>query len=347
MTIYNNCKTICENSQNEELIIRENDELRLLYTKVNDTDLDNQCNGIIFDAKNQIVCSNFNKFYPLGDDNDDNLDLSNAIFEYCEDGSVIRLYHYNDEWHIATTRNIKSTKNMVEYKSFAEMFYEIFDKKYLKDLDTSCTWLFILRHTENRLVVKHATNSLVFIGAINNATQEILNDYNTPVFESDPLIFPKMIINYQGQDLEEFSRDDKRGILVRIDNKVYQYDFEYFKKVVSLRGNTRSIVQRIIELLDEPDKLKELLAFYPESFFALDIVNHCVSRLVQQIYTLYVESHIRHSVYITRHHPQYRTLSQLHARYRQNNTPITLDFVTDHIRSLDTGVIYKLLGWVY
>ena len=77
------------------------------------------------------------------------IDNENTTVEYCEDGTIIRLYNYNDNWYTSTTKTINaSVSYWSSSKSFHELFSELFDEKYLEILDKNSTYFFILLEVE-------------------------------------------------------------------------------------------------------------------------------------------------------------------------------------------------------
>lgn len=90
--------------------------------------------------------------------------------EYAEDGTMIRLYNYKDEWHTATTKCIDARNSywVTDKYSFDEMFYDAVDRDVIQKLDKNFTYCFVLKHPLNRLVVKHDKAEVVFVSKIQN-----------------------------------------------------------------------------------------------------------------------------------------------------------------------------------
>ena len=170
------------------------DELFLLFNKKNDTEIQRECNGIIFERKtNKIVAACQNDF-----ENEFPEDIDNFISaEYCEDGTVIRLYNHKGIWMTCTKKCINAkTSYWSSLKSFNDMFWEIFGntKFDITNLDKNCTYLFSLLHMDNILVVRHDKNELVYLGSINNDTCEFDSDSQFKLFECNENIkLPKSL----------------------------------------------------------------------------------------------------------------------------------------------------------
>lgn len=347
------------------------DDLKNLYLLVANREsselspLQLECNGLILEKEtNKIVCMSQNKFVHINNDNSqiNQVEDAKSIYsrfrmEYCEDGTVIRLYNYNDTWYTATTRCIDARKSYWSSdKTFNDMFWEIFNSSnYTVDnLDKNHTYLFILIHKENRIVVNHKYNNLIYIGRINNETKQ--EDFTNYFYNEDPRrcirrtknIDVSLVINYP---LDDYYLPDKRGVIIKFfDNsnnswKLYQYDFNHYTQIKEVRGNVPLIRMRYLELLDQPDKLQILETNYPECTMTFSMIKHCMNKLYKEVHNLYYQSHIKHNITVEESHKLFRTLKQLHGQYKKQGTIITLEEVTKKVNSLDKNVIKTLIGW--
>lgn len=391
-------------------------QLYLLYSDKNKTPLQHQCNGVILEKNtNKVICSSHNKFHVLDKNQEEETQNLNRLneelnqykieLEYCEDGTVIRLYNYKGMWLTSTTKCIDARHSYwSNEKSFGNMFWELFDFNYLPYLDHTCTYFFILKHVDNRIVIKHPKSHLMYIHSVNNETQEIFNDssllcYNEPDRhlqnmevidneESFPLqreeqreeqsessdneqydvypkpSFDKLHLNMQYiekidvtipdkisfEQLEQLYNPTKRGIIVKMmkDNLLhyYQYDFEYFRQIVSVRGNVPLVRMRYLELLNDDEKLALLEHTYPEHMMVFTLIRHSLENVYKQIHKLYIDSHVKHNITVDSEHKYYQTLRQLHGEYKTKGHPITLDKVKEKVNSLEPYVIKKFIGWV-
>lgn len=368
---FDNVKEIATESG---IQVRESNEepLDKLYLLVAQRDtselspLQLECNGLILEKEtNKIVCMSQNKFININKDTSQVTQIENIKsvhsrfrMEYCEDGTVIRLYNYNNTWYTATTRCIDARKSYWSSdKTFNDMFWEIFDTSNynLENLEKNNTYMFILIHKENRIVVNHKYNNLIYIGRINNDTKE--EDFTNYFYNEDPRrcvrrtknIDITSVINYP---LDDYYLPDKRGIILKFLNtsnnswNLYQYDFNHYTQIKEVRGNVPLIRMRYLELLGDLDKLEMLETNYPEHKMSFTMVKHCMNKLYTEVHNLYYQSHIKHSVTVEETHKLYRTLKQLHGQYKKQGTIITIEEVTKKINSLDKNIIKTLLGWV-
>lgn len=337
---FDEIKMICENSG---IRVKDNDDLFLLVSNENESPIQQECNGVIIEKNtNKIVCLSDTKFIDLQSDNFREIVGSDYKMEYCEDGTLIRLYNYKDHWYTATTKCIDAKQSFwSSQSSFDDMFWQVPREHLNLDvLDKNCTYFFILCHSSNRIVVEHNDNRLIYIKNINNTTfkqETIINigGFNRPV-----------IILGEPTNLEQLSNLTKRGVIVRNALGNYKYDFKRYNTIKDIRGNLPLIRMRYLELLQEPEKLLLLESHYPEHAMVFAMAKHGLNMLYQDIHKLYIQSHVKHTISIYDSHPYFHTLRQLHGVYKKTQTVITLEEVKKKVDTLNIYVIRKLLNWV-
>jgi len=318
-----------------------------------------ECNGIILEKNtNKIVAMCQPRIEDICEWGKSTLS-TNAIeqirLEYCEDGTVIRLYNYNDNWVTATTKCIDAKKSYwCSEKTFDELFWETFNSEenlqILDVLDKTKTYIFILLHKENRIIIKHFYNNLIYISSISNITGK--EDFTNIFFSQNPkrsIRRPLLIKESFQENLEHFYNPSKKGIIIKISAgkgqyKSYQYEFEKYKQFKKIRGNVPSIITRYLELLNNPELLILLEDNYKEYNIAFSTLKFKLRSLYKEIHQLYISSHIKHDIKVEESHKYYHTLKQLHAIYYKYKNPITIDEVKKKINSLDSHVILKLIN---
>lgn len=369
-----NYNDIVKESEKYGLCVKySNDEqLKNLFLLANKNDNDNdnenndiinyQANGIIFEKNtNKVVAMCQNKLMTYNGKNNINDFLHSNDFkriEYCEDGTMIRLYNYNDIWYTSTTRCIDANKSYwTSTKNFSDLFWDVFDKSLLTTLDKAYTYIFVLLHKENRIVVKHKINMLVYISRINNET--FIEDYTQQFNNVYGIRRPKKIDTYDFYNLnlsnnnimERLYHPFKRGILIKILNKetnklvTYKFDFKNYIDIKDIRGNVPEIRMRYLELLNEPERLHIFEKNYNEYKFMFKLIKNELFNLIKTIHQLYIDSHIKHTIKINEDNIYYKTLRQLHAQYKITNVIITFSEVQKKIYTMDKKIIKKLLMW--
>jgi hypothetical protein len=315
-----------------------------------------ESNGLIFEKEtNKLVCANNNMMYSVNNYtefqkllNQCNIENKKSRIEYCEDGTIIRLYNYKNKWYTSTNKCINAKDSYwCSNKSFDEMFWEIFDNNLLNDLDKNYTYIFILLHKENRIVVRHTKNMLVYLNRINNET---LNEDYTNIFQNVYGIKRSQLIKSYDQLL--VYHPYKRGIILKVFNDMnntwecYKYDFPEYTYIKKIRGNVPQIRYRYLELLRDPESLRNFQKIYNENMFMFEMIRNSLYKLAKTIHSLYIESHVKHTVNVDDKNIYYQTLKQLHAHHKIKNEIITFNVVKNKINNMEKHVLRKLLGWV-
>ena len=361
---FDNLKEKCKEN---DIVYREHENLYLLIAKKIEcpNNFHRAFNGVILEKDtNDIVAMCQSAF--VDNEKLENVNMEKITVEFCEDGTLIRLYNYQDTWFTATNKCVDAKESYWSNpQTFDDMFWELFDTSNLESLDKSKTYLFILLNKDNRIVINHTKNELVFTGIIDNSTgiefsQNELNSYYIDNFLSSSTIRRSIDITNRISDASSISCDSigqlcvgletqqKRGILVK--NKetedIYKFDFSEYTTIKTIRGNVPHIRMRYLELLGDEESLKVLEQYYSEYNMLFTMIKHCMEKLYKSIHFLYIKSHVKHELQIEDTHLFYQTLRQLHGQYKKTNKPITLDDVKTKVNGLDTHVIKKFLGWV-
>lgn len=355
------------------LDVRHKGDLYLLCknasSDVSSNDLHAQSNGIILEKDtNKVVCASQNVFSEVDDLSqfvsslNTGQDPKQYRVEYCEDGTLIRLYHYNGTWYTSTNRCVDGKDSFwTSQKTFDTLFWELFNREYLETLDQNYTYLFILLHTENRIVVRHYQNQLVYISRICNRSQittdplyVLAEDYHHIFSQNGEHIRrPKFIGDI---DIQHLSNDmlfhpRKRGFIIKITEgndtwKSHRYDFPKYTKQKSIRGNVPDIKHRYLELLNDTEMLDQLFRLYPEhktDFIHLRNQLHVLSKKIHQ---LYINSHIKHNIRVEESNPFYGFLKALHAQYKNTKTPIVLSDIKQKLKLSNRWLLVNYLNTI-
>ena len=135
-----------------------------------------EARGLILEDKTwKIVCYPFKKFFNYGEAYADEIDWETAKVTSKEDGSLIKIYHYNGEWRVGTNSTIDAEDavlNSPYYRNFRELFDVAANNcKFGFDrLDPNYTYLMELCSCHNTIVVPYNEPKLFHIGTRNNIT---------------------------------------------------------------------------------------------------------------------------------------------------------------------------------
>lgn len=356
----NNLYLIAKNNSNKE---KQSENEKQTNELDDDKDFLYTANGMIFEkTSNEVVCACQNDFLKDLTQTEfrtnsefhkllNNVDEKDIRYEFLEDGTTIRLYNYKNRWFTATTRCMDSENSYwSSEKSFGEMFWDIFSPHLLSRLNKSKTYVFTLLHRDNRIVVKHNTNMLIYICCIDNFT--LKENYSNIFYDIYCIKRPQKINNINDYtDLFKLNNNKKRGILVKIYNKMknkfdcYKIDFDKYCLIKEVRGNVPEIRMRYLQLLGDKQKLFLLEKYYKEYQLMFEIIKSAVADLIAKMYKLYVDSHIKHSVTVDETDKFHKTLKQLHAQYKTTNKSIQYSDVRQKIYSLNCKALKELLGF--
>jgi hypothetical protein len=341
----------------KNIIVKEQGALYLLFSENNVTDLDNQCNGIILEKEtNKIICSCQNKMISTSDYKNDLKNFSDVQIEYCEDGTLMRLYNYKNEWFLATTKCFDARNSFwVSNKNYHDLFFESF-KSNIDTFDKNNTYIFILIHVENRLVISHKQNKIIYLSCINNNNlQEIFNSYRSWADDDDNedtiQLESVKTTSKNVHNLTDMIDDTKRGFIFRVKNSdntyiTYLYNFLNFEKNKLIRGNNNRIHFRYLQVLTKnPEFINDFNNNYPEYKILFSSICAMLEHLIKKVHGLYINSHVKHNIKIEKAHLYFKTLMHLHSVYKKENIIITRAVVADIIYKLDTPIIARLLGW--
>jgi tRNA splicing ligase len=160
-----------------------------------------EARGIIFKEGEweYPVCHAFDKFFNYGQDCCDELDWGSVTVSEKIDGSIMKLWCYNDCWHLSTNGLIDAeTASIgdVRKDNFAQIFWEALGWRmpggwkdmlsvftdWFNGLNPECTYIFELVSPYTRVVIPYKTADIYFLGARNNKTnQQYGCDLNTAI----------------------------------------------------------------------------------------------------------------------------------------------------------------------
>lgn len=315
------------------------------------TDFQLMLNGPILEKDtNKLVCMCYKRMR-------DNVSIQNTMYkdikvEYCEDGTIMRLYNYNGMWLTATRRCIDAKYSYWSgLKNFDEMFWEVIKDKdiFLSKLDVNMTYFFVLKHIDNRIVIKNDHSNLIYLGGINNTTYEESSDLK--------LTFPELEtttsidINTDGpveiEDLKKkAANSNKRGLIVTTTTgEKYKYDFDHFTYLKELRGNTPLIRMRILELLSNKQMLDKFMENYNEYNMSYSMVMMQLQTLSRYIHKLYIDTHVKKRMILDKDNIYFKFLKQLHNQFKETHYPILQKDVECLLEKTKPLYLKTLLGW--
>ena len=182
------------------------------------------CRGLIVDDKGKVWAKPFEKFFNIEQLESVGLTIPNEEFDVYDkqDGSLIILFHYKNEWIFASRGSFTS-----DYSKKGE---EIFNKNYSTSLlYTTQTYCFELLWREHVIVITPEKDDLVMLGSFVTETGEeldiqipyYLNNFNVVKKYDGITDYTKLTSIIDGTNKEGFVVRFKSGFRVKIKFQEY------------------------------------------------------------------------------------------------------------------------------
>lgn len=262
----------------------------------------NECNGIIMSKDTlEIACYSFNK---CSDQltMPHNLDKNKLYYENAVEGTLIRLFYFNNTWMISTKKCIDASKaRWLSNRSFLDLFEEteqlmgtcITD---LENINKDYCYSFILVHPENNIVIKYTEPYIYHIASRNMKTfKEEEIDLGIPKI-------PKTFLEIK--NLEAFIE----GVIVSqtltyegvvfIDENYNRWKLRtaFFNRARELWGNTNNRMFRYMELRKDANLLHEYLIYYPMDKELFYTYEYKIKTLASDILHNYIGKHVSKNI---------------------------------------------------
>lgn len=228
-------------------------------------DIVKEARGLILEDKTwKVICYPFNKFFNFGEEYADNIDWESAVVETKEDGSLIKIYFYNDEWKVATNGTIDAEDAELQsgpYKNFKQLFDAAAEKCHFdfSKLNRYFTYCCEICSEFNIIICPQSEMRLIHIGTRNNRTfQEVEADIGIP--------HPQRYALSSLEDCIAMAKTfdfTKEGFVVKDKNyNRIKVKSEDYVRVHRLANNGLMTEERAIELI-RANELDEFFTYFP------------------------------------------------------------------------------------
>lgn len=252
----------------------DGDYVLLQYSLLNsDTSIHlvQECRGSIFkkndDGQWQFVCRPFDKFFNYGEVNASEIDWSTARVLAKIDGSILKEFYDNGEWHLATNGTIDAFKAPVSDLgySFGDVFNRALGMDYRelgKYLDPTYTYMFELTSPDTQLVVPYS-DGVWYLTRRETATGK--EEFDRPILPN--VQYPKQYdmtrledvieaASKMSKDEEGFVVNDAQGRRVKVKSPEYL--------IAAHLSNNKMVSNRNLANYLKEDKLDDFLAYCPQ-----------------------------------------------------------------------------------
>jgi hypothetical protein len=293
---YETLKSILE-SEIYNLKIKEDNnypELFLIHTQDNSAyniPFVNECNGIILEKNTfNVVCYTFNKCFEINQI----INCNDLYVEKSIEGTLVRLFYYNDKWNVSTKKCIDASKSKwLSDKNFLQLFDEcIQNYDFVNNLNISYCYSFIIMHPENKIVVNYIKPDIFHISTRNLITLDEV-DVNIGIPKNE-----RRHIEYNNLKdvLDNINNDISLSYegFIFIDNEYNRWKIKkpYFNKVRNLWGNTNNRFYRYLELRKDCTLLNEYLTYYSYDRSKFIDYEQKIHNLTKAILNVYISKHV-------------------------------------------------------
>ena len=260
---------------------RDGDYILLKYDQLNsdfNLKIVRECRGIIItfrDGKYIPIAVPFFKFGNYGESYAPKINWKNAAVMEKIDGSLIKFFYDNEEWHIATNGQIDAFEISIndEGLTFGDLVFkalggqEQFSKlTYL--LDRNFTYMFELVSPITQVVIPYPNTELYYLGARDMITMREDRLKDNSIMVKFGIKQPKYYATIH--DIDECIRNanemskDNEGFVVVDDcyNRIKVKSPEYLR-AAKLNNNNKITIKRVVEMMRE-EQLDDFIAYCPQ-----------------------------------------------------------------------------------
>ena len=358
-----NVRELLKNKTNEEisqlasdlhLQLQEYGNLYMLsFTDESDfkNEIVREMNGVILEKEtNKIVHHAFSKTYDCfftpqpgmisvyNDPYTEEFNENDVKIEHFIEGSLIRVYWYDEKWNIGTARSINGAlSHWSSDKSFKELFTEALDyqKDSIENLDKNFCYTYILQHPESKICLDITSPFCMMMNRVNLETLE--EERFTQGYQTGKT-FKEMM-----EEVDK-NEDITKNYLVYLPNgaRVRVMNGKYFA-IQSAINNNPSLNWVYLEAIKNGTYMMIRDAFKSE-IERFEDIDEAFQETMELIHLAYLKRNVKRDQGFEVPKRYERTVAQLHGYYRKTKNVITKDVVRDKLLELDTKLLYYVLA---
>jgi hypothetical protein len=344
---------------NEKVEITDSNDYLTVYCYVNcdenSPDTIKNTRGVILDKQGNIVMRSFpytheynhletipvrNRLQTIPDNIDD------FSFYNSQEGSLIRMFFYNDSWYVSTHKKLNAFSSFWSSKtSFGTYFETALEKEkstnpYFQNLDTtnvsfldgfkstlnpSNQYVFLITNSEENRIVCRADIKVFHICTLIDGKCNFEDDIHIPKPEKLSFSSIDEVMKY----VETINIDVFQGVIVfKNENPFNHFKIlnQKYQALFAVRGNEPSIKFRYLQLRNSsPEQTHQLLQLYPSCDFSE--IERVIKGIEVLLYQSYVQRFIK-KMYVVLPKEEFVVISELHKLYITHRTPINLNAVS-------------------
>lgn len=334
------------------------------YHRCNATDSDTlkTCRGVVFDRSGNNVLQTYPYTPELSTKNVDEIkqkltdsSLSNYRILTSFEGTVIRVFHFNNTWYVATHKKLNAFKSRWGSK---ETFGEIFDKalenlynttddfkstidsvigdyvegysleKFFQTLNPTHKYLFLIRNTSSNRIVSLPPNPefvVYHVGTIHENNTFVLDDILIP--HPDPVTSEIKTVDELITFVHASDPLSIQGVVLigSTLNDVIKIVSEQYIELASVRGNEPSVKYRYLQLRLDPKMSSLFVNLYSDRVNDFKMYEGIITTIATDIYNAYVNRFIRKQFTVVPKE-QHTVLQKCHKLYLENRDTNKISF---------------------
>lgn len=344
---YNICdyNTLKQYLSNINIKFKENNNLFLMYqeqdeTNFNDNLLIRNCLGLICRIDTlKIVCYSFNRCVEFNNGFNPIINLDNFRLEKAYEGSLMRVYFYDNKWNISTKRCLDANNAYwISDKSFYELFIECLPTNFnIYDiLNKNYCYSFLLCHPNNNIITKDKPHLI----HLNTRNIENLNIVEHDLGFNKPYIYTEYNKNNINELFDKLDNEYEGYIIIDNYDNRQKIEGKMYRFLKDLWGNTNNRIYRYFELRKYENDLINYLTYFKDDALFFKNIEVDLINFFKKIHNLYIERHVKkNKLYLD--YPYSVILYNLHGFYISNKKPILYSDVVQYINSLNISILYR------
>lgn len=260
--------------------------------------------GVIRDSEDNVIIGTFPEIERTTSNNLSKLSYP-VIGYHSYEVALLRVYYYNDSWHISTSRKLDAFQSNWALKiSFGEQFQYLVEKisgeplvEFFDSLDKSIGYFFLIPLVgAQRCGSKTNLNpQILWLSGVQKEGHINLEPSETGIWKFLPKITfnsAEEISNYlETKDEIEDTGVELTGIMICLEDKFLRVVKNDYLMRYNLRENESNIFKRYLELLKtNPEGAAIFAKQHKED---LELFDKSLEHLVEEVFTRYVERFIR------------------------------------------------------
>ena len=293
-------------------------------------------------------------------------DFSNWSFYNSLEGSLLRLFHFNDRWYLSTHHRLDAFKSRWSSgSSFGELFVDALKREYeygLRDmfsleenedifeafknrLDKTEQYVFLLRNTtQNRIVCDAPSKNdpgLCYIGCFKN---NVLETSSIPLHLYLPTPSRLTFENVEelNKYVEECDVKKYQGVVGFSGTHCVKIVSPSYSRLFNVRGNQPSLKYRYLEVRNNVELKQDFLNLYTDMKNTFSEYERNLNSIASVIHKYYMRRFVRHE-YLMVAKPYFKIMSSCHTDYKNTGEIVTLQKVLNKINSQPPSMLIELL----